>query len=475
MSTLDSIDFVTLERLLSTDLNAATAIKDRFLADLLRRLFAKRSVSYPFDTPQNVVVGGFEATPNGTDVDLSAGILAQTSVTLSPAVGPYDSTYRLARTAATVTVVMPAPGATTYYLIEAQMAPVVTLTANRDVYNPGTETFTPVATPVVTERQIVTQIVAGGPNAPAPSGGDWVPIAIVRRPGGGGPVVASDIIDVRTLATPAANPPIAKIDYRTREIDAIDLTNAVYITADIDGEFGRRAFAPPAVTAIDPTSATYLSPATVLAASTRFYLYLAPWSAALISPRYSEPTLAYEGVLVLSSVAPNADKTNSGPITLPAPFGVVAAGAGTAYYVGTLIRNSTNTGWIFSRASENKIFLARQELSSLGALAATAFAPPIIGANNVPALVSPPGIAKSILLEIDYVGTGGGATFVAGSIDPTGVSTYAFGFFRGENDESWTEHLELPTPSTAGFDVTLSGGPIHAATVMTIRQVGWTE
>lgn len=465
MSGIDTEVFNTLERAVSGDLNDLQSIEARFLSEMARFEFSEKRVADPLaETVVNVILGGLLVTPNGNDVSVSAGAMAQYSPTMLPAPGPLDSLYRLSRTSVSTTVAMPAPGATTYYLVEAQMVEVVTLSQNRDIYNPGTSTFAPALVTKQTERQIAFQVVVGGANAPAPTGGDWVPIAIVRRPGGGGPVASSDIIDVRRLLSDRRSPAPA---LRRAAVDTVTpAANEIACSIEFDGAGGRRAV----VGSPDGSAAAYLSPSTVLAASTTYYAYLAPWSAFLLAPRQFG-TVQYEGVFVVSDVAPASGGTNGGALDLPPPFGVLAIPAGQAYHVATLIRNSTNTDWIEQRRVADLTLLAVQQLASVGW--ATGFAPPVIGANNVPLLV--PADAKTVILEIEYVGGAGAPTPVSGQIDPGGASTFVLAPVRFDDGSGTVQRFEVPIPSTASVDVTLAGGPINAGTVMTVRQVGWRE
>lgn len=343
MSGADNEVFNTLERAVSGDVNDLQSIAARFLSEMVRYWNATKIVGSQTDSPTNVVFGGLEVAPSGADVSVSPGALGQLSAVLPPAPGPLDSPFRLAWSDASSTVVMPAPGVETFYLVEGQMTEVVSSTQLRDIWTPPAGPFAPALVTKQTRRTIATQVVAGAlGQAPAPSGGDWVPLAIVRRPAGGGPVVATDILDVRPLAEGGRPRPrlASEVD---GSLSTVDGTSNVVVRYEMDGAGGARAFG--GLAPIDPTTATYLSPTTVVAASSWFYLYLAPWSALGLSPRFTDLTVEREGVLVLSSVAPTATRRNSAALDLPAPFGVVQAQPLSAYLVGALHRNAGNTGW----------------------------------------------------------------------------------------------------------------------------------
>lgn len=344
MSGADNEVFNTLERAVSGDLDDLQSIQARFLSELLRYWNAEKVVA-EVDFPTNFVLGGLEVQPSGANVALTPGALGQLSAVLPPVPGPLDSPFRLAWLDTSATVVMPAPGVETFYLVEGQMTEVVSSTQLRDIWTPPAGPFAPALVTKQTRRTIATQVVAGAlGQAPAPSGGDWVPLAIVRRPAGGGPVVATDILDVRPLAEGGRPRPQQPSETYGR-LSTVDGSNNVQVLYEFDGPRGPRAFN--SSTAVNVTSATYLSPTTVLAASSWYYLYLAPWSLAELSPRQTVGGgVSRQGVLVLSSVAPNITRRNLAALDLPAPFGVVQAPPLSAYLVGAIRRNATNTGWV---------------------------------------------------------------------------------------------------------------------------------
>ena len=203
MSGADNVDFNNLERALSSDLDNAQSIEARFLADLLAQVFATKTTTTGAGVPTNAVadrvLGGLIASVSGTAnaVDVGLGALVQNSASIVPVPGTFDSSYRMAINRTLQTIAAPAPGGNTYYLLEAQMADVITSTQNRDIFNTVTGLFVPTAVTKITERQIALQFRAGTASAaPAPQA-DWVPLAVVFRVAGGGPVAAADIIDVR--------------------------------------------------------------------------------------------------------------------------------------------------------------------------------------------------------------------------------------------------------------------------------------
>lgn len=481
MSGADAIVFNNLERALSSDLNDVQSDAARFLSELLKYQLSTRVIGIQPEAIASVVLGGLTCSPSGADVSVGAGALAQNTATLAPVPGPLDSTYRLARLDAPIIVPMPAPGLTTYYLIEAQMAEVIALSTLRDVYNPGTDTFVPTLLTKQIRRTIVTQLLVGGANAPAPTGGNWVPLAIVRRPAGGGPVVATDIDDVRPIAEGGRQRPNLPI-VESGALTAIEVAGSSAVTmlrVAMDGFFGARSFELLAGSSIDPTSAPVLSPATVLAANTWYYLYVCGWSLLQLRPRFSDVSFGREGVLVLSHVAPTNARTNAGPIALPAPYGVSLAPALTGYLVCALRRNATNNGWqaMFSDDMEHFKLGSGVEVypSTL----------PVAGANIVvpPAGALPTGY-RDADLRVGYLGNTAVAGPTAANIRFLSLRDAAsvvvldvlFGAALETSGGGTSLHrAKLPKqPATDTFDLLVSAGAIDAGSRVSIDLVGFS-
>lgn len=461
MSGLDNEVFNLLERAESADVNDAQSMIARFLSEMSRYGFASKRVADP--TAEQVgsfVLGGLIAQPSGADVVLSAGVMGQLSLTLPPVPGALDSPYRLSRSQAPILVTMPAPGFTTYYLIEAQMDEVTTLSQVRDVWTPPSGPFVPTLVPKQTERRIQTQVVAGAaPNAPNPSGGDWVPIAIVRRPGGGGPVAASDIIDVRPLLSDRLPPMVCR--ERRSIVTTLAAGNTLDLLAEMNGPGGKRAARG---AALDVTAAAVLSPSTVLAANTAFHLYLAPWSAFSLAPRQFG-ALQFEGVLVLSSVTPSADGTNSALLDLPPPFAVSQAAIGSAYHVGTLARNSANTGWVYQRTGDSKTVLANYAFAATGA--------PALGDFPLNLYPVPP-TARSVDLEVLHDGTGAALSTTTINLQDTGSAVNLRSWLTYD-DRATRLVTEVPFNPTTGMDLNYSAPAPAAAAIFQVRLLGYSE
>lgn len=360
MALIDNVFFNTRERAISTDINNLESLAGRNLLESLRWMIATQndpaSVGTPgtaASNPRSVVVGGLQAAAAGNDLAVSPGVLFQESATLSPLPGAFDSPYRFGRLATTEIITMPSPGVDTFYLLEAQIVQVLTSSQSRDIFNVGTQTFVPTVVPKEYEFQIQFQLLTGGSAFPTPSGGDWVVIAGIRRPGGGGPVLGSDIYDLAmrwsdytpaqqrvTPVSPASTPLFLSAPYLKTVFEPGNAASNLIIGSAMVQYRGLSFMYRTPAAGIDVTSAQYLEPGVVLAADTWYYLYLMPYNGQLPRSSYGAGFM-HQGVIVLRATPP-VNSGASGSSLLPNPWG----GASTnGVCVGAILRNDTNTGW----------------------------------------------------------------------------------------------------------------------------------
>lgn len=373
MSGVDNVVINNLERASSTDVNDLQSLTGRLVAETLANWLLDRqglaSTSMPAETRRGVVMGGLEATPLSADVSISPGILVQNSASLTPTPGSLDSDYRWGRLDAVATVVMPSPVSNTWYLIEGQVDQATTLTSLVDIFNPSTQTFTPTSLPKRKENSVVFQVLTGTTtDAPTPTGGNWVPIAVVFRPAGGGAVSVDHIYDVR----PCIERNEGGIQRTARLHRSVTTYNhasgfgtvaaSINFEGVINGKrgwiktgavLGPHLFTGPSTfgSIIDPTNSTIASTQGVIS-----YLYLAPWYGLMprgqrIMSRTKPATDSLQrfdsrGIFVLSTVAPatQGDMTNGAAVTLPHPWSGYAVPAGEAICIAAFKKQSA-TGY----------------------------------------------------------------------------------------------------------------------------------
>lgn len=359
MSGLDRVLIHDLERAQEEDLVDLQQFLHRAIQDTLKELLEAStwaSSGFSLGAPRDIVAGGLEAVSAGSDVSVSPGVLLQQSPTLTPLPGAKDSTYRWSRLGAAQTLTPASPGSTTFYLLEAQMTEVVTLNEPRDFYDTALGIFTPAAVDKHIERRPTFQLRAGGASAPAPQA-DWVPIAVLRRPAGGGPVAPSDLIDVRPLVHQRHRrggvqhyAELTDLVLRTTHLPGAAASELIRLEAA--GAVGGRPVSFRSLTSFDVTHASIVSPATTLSANNWYYLWLCSWEGLLPSSAYAHAALSIlqEGLLVLSSVAPvtQGALTNGAVISRPAPWGSSSVAIGNALCVAALRRNAGNDGWVWS-------------------------------------------------------------------------------------------------------------------------------
>ncbi len=464
MSGMDSVQFNTLERALSSDVNNLESDQQRAILETLRYMLEARTpVAGTFGTRanRNVVVGGLNVTPSGDHVQVQPGLLLQDSGALAPVPGALDSSYRWAWHRAAEVVNMPAPGGTTFYLLEAQMVEVVALAVARDIYNPGLGVFVPAMVDKLLERQLDFQVTAGaGGNYPALTGGDWIPVAGVRRPGGGGAVAASDIDDLRDLWNAISYPQSEATTRVTRSARVLTshtpggaASNSLRVLGAAfpsGGQLGiELAYAESA--AEDWTTATFVDPTMgAFVADTWYYLYLCPWQALAPSGFYANAN-GHRGIVVLTDVAPTlALPLSSAPIDLPAPWGVAQVPTAAASCIGAVRRNSANTGWDWQGWMGGGWH--RTELRALASLT-----PPIIGANTVTTTAKVPLNADAWRIRIAHT-VDGGATALQIDVAPTGVATsLAIWSTQVASQDSIEIDVPVALLGATDFDLILTG------------------
>jgi len=343
MGGTDDLIYNTLERALSTDLNDTESIKDRVLLDSWRRTFGRiinpvALGSVPSSSPRAVCLGGLEVVPNGNDVDVQPGVLLQDSATLAPVPSSIDSDYRVGINRAAELAAMPSPAGTSWVLIEANMVRVVTLTTPRDIFDPGTGVFVPTPVDKRSERQLdFTVSAASLGTIPAPSGGNLIPIAAVRRPGGGGPVLSTDIYDLRPMwqnraarsgeevgGGGSSNRQYVRRGQVYMRAGTVDGTasNLIQLDAEAYSERGERLWF--TGVDVDVSTVTFMADGEAVTGGAWHYLYLAPFRDGTVHNAYGAAAQA-NCVLVVSQAAPASRAgLNGAAVTPAAPFNTSA-------------------------------------------------------------------------------------------------------------------------------------------------------
>lgn len=473
----DSIVFNTRERAISGDWNDVQTLGSRVLLELMRRSWESRVFSFGGtvgEAPRSVVAGGLQVSPSGSDVVVSAGVLVMDSATVPAAPEPLESQYRIATLLSPLLVTAPAPGSDTWYLLEAQPDDVVASTQTRDIWDTGGGVWVPTSVPKRTERRVTTQWVTGtSTQAPAPSGADWIPLAIVFRPAGGGAVLPEHVLDARRIwdSLDAQREIAIGVDHNAdRHLATVSVpdtaSSSIHLAASarINGQrlwfFNNGPF--------DPTGAGYRDPSYTVAANGWAYLYLVPWQGlAIVDTRRAAQS--GKGVLMLSNVAPFAGTTrNSAALTLPAPFGVATVGANGAVCVGALRRNAANTGWIWALAASGTRRMRCAPITVPDLTAA-----PIASPLTVDLAGLVPATAKTALVRLGVEPNGTAGVFGLFTTVPVGVTAGEYEWHW--NDEGTWRSVDLEIPLTFGltFDLRYTLGTVPPNTQGQI--IGWTE
>jgi hypothetical protein len=221
--------------------------------------------------------------------------------------------------------------------------------------------------------------------------------------------------------------------------------------------------------ALDLSAAGVLSPATTLAASTWYYLYLCPWSAlglCPVDPRDGSAT--GKGVLVLSHVAPSSqgENRNGGVLTLPAPYSTPTVAAGLGVLVGAFRRNSGNTGFIWTESQGDRVFM-REPVQIASAVPYTAPVTVALG-TSIPAsakwalvrVLIEPNTTTNVSASVAAVPVGGGAADLYDAAD-MGTADFGSVIFR------------VPCVLSSSFDLRVDTG--GTAPDLRANLIGWVE
>lgn len=360
MAGSDRIQQNTNERYTSADINDAQDLAARFVNELSQRYRQRPTLNlnngaYPDGgIGPAVVIGGLTLTTSAANLIVAEGATVFTRPTTFPVAGANDSPRQFAMISAPVTITPPVPVVDTWYLIRARATLANDPTVNRDVYQPGSQSF--LSTAVVKRQRLSLEFdFVAGTTVDIPlmaSSDEWVEIGAVFRPAGGGPITNAQIIDLRPMR-PEGTGTAAAVDYLdtqivTRAHAFAGVSTQAWIRAHVRGFQGEMNFA---ITGnveslVDLDSASIRSPTTVYAANTWYYLYLCSIGAGVFKPRHHSAThRGAQGVLVMSSVGPNIDRYASATIQLPAPFSLQSTSSNDAVCIAALRRNGGNTGW----------------------------------------------------------------------------------------------------------------------------------
>lgn len=449
MSGTDQIVYNTRERAVSADYNDLQSLKDRTLLESFLEAFQLRTYALgaqPTEAADPIVLGGLEIAPSGTDIGVSPGILLQDSASLAPTPGPLDSTYRWARNASTTTISNPAPGADTYYLVEAQMTEVVALSTTRDIFDTGTGLFVPTLVTKRTERQISFQLVAGTTtNFPLPTGGDWVVIGGVLVPTGGGAIPAANFVDMRPLWTdlgPAVLPAAEQGRRRCRvqSISGIGSPNNLLVACEAWAGGRRLWFDTSLVTGIDPVTDIAIwgdtSGTSPTLANTSSTLYLAP----LVHTSGTRPLFvrnAYRSagitdvngncLLIWSTQLPSTTTRveNSTTLNPPAPWANYTIPIGSAVSVGSLVTGAASTLTLVDTEGDNRMIFRQSPASGVWQTSIAITGSGTFDFVNLFAFAARPSTAKSYEVLFTHVGTGSGSSIVLAR-DSGSTTSWAF-------------------------------------------------
>jgi hypothetical protein len=474
MSGTDQIVFNTRERATSDDVNNLQSLKDRTFLETMRRMFVTQAHSIgaiPTETIANAVVSGLQVTPSGNDLVVTPGVMFQDSATLSPVPGTLDSDYRWARLTANLAITNPLPGSDTWYLVEVQMDDIVALNTLKDIWDTGAGAFIPTGVDKRTERTVVAQLVAGtATDLPVPSGGDWMVVAGVKVPTGGGPIPTANIMDMRRLWTdigPALRPAAERGLRQLYNFSGGANLNSFQIAAEaVDDVNGLRLWfnTDENVLAITAAALRWIPSGEAPQAGSQItWYYLATYYGYPVRNAYAWDgftNLNQNALLVWSDTDVTAGgERNSGTMTLPAPFSnyVVPIGEAVCIAHGAPAGVAVMThGVNMQRAEETN---PAGPLTSSGASPA---ATPIT--ITAPALST----AKDILYRLEFTRDAAGDRSATITIDD---GTFTIATFLADYQVNSQFYFTVPGAPN-NFRITFPG--TTRPTAYDVQAVGWS-
>jgi hypothetical protein len=364
MAIQDTIPLTTLERMVSTDFTRFEDLVNRSMAELaaslIRTLEADLGLNPTTTVVREHVASGLQIYTDGATVWARTGFLIQ-NVTPSPpdvpTPGAFDSPYRFGLLMADEDVTDPWDGTTAFWLLQARVERITTLTEFRDIWNPATETFAPSGAPLDKryESQVVFDWKKGtAANIPTPDAG-YAPIGWCYRPAAGTPInefdVASMSIQLEDLAPRSFDIGSAiRKNFRFRSSNGIGRTSS-FAECDLEADvFGLRCrFLAANGGSFSPLDSEFVPTADAAALAvnnTIGYVYVAPLPDAMPSKSPNGTSgVRQRGVLVVSRTPPDERGLNSLAITPPAPFANYTIPINGAAHVG-IVRVSAVAGQI---------------------------------------------------------------------------------------------------------------------------------
>lgn len=360
----DGIPEWTLERWVSEDFNDAQELGMRMTMELARanaRHYQTTAGGSPPTAPlrSHLASGLNIEQTGGATITVNAGILAQqitSSPPLVPAPDTFDSSYRVGLNLSPLTAADPWDGTGSWWLLEAQVQRVTTLSEKRDIYNPAAvpPVFAPSAANLDKryEAQVVTQWTKDPINFATllpPNTAGWAPLGAVWRPAVFAAITDADVSNLSVQLEDISR-------HTTDEGRAVRHNFRCYGDQGIGGAAtgfthcfeaeagGVHLFAQSEdglfTTFRDANIEEVASAAALATAFVWGYIYLAPLQDRMPSGMYSG--VHHRGAMIISRTPPDNYGRNSGAITAPAPF-AENIGVGGAVHVGILRSNGAVT------------------------------------------------------------------------------------------------------------------------------------
>lgn len=347
MAIQDSIPITTLERAVSTDIVNAEALINRSLVETLRVLTNTAEVGSDSAWTRDHVQSGLRISITGGAVYLEPGLLAQDVASNPPDVpapDTFDSAYRFGVKLTQEALTDPWDASDKWWLLQARVVRVTTLSEKRDIYNPTLGTFALSGTDLDKryESRIEWAWKAGTSTViPDPDAG-YARIGAVYRPSGGGAIGSSSVVqlgvqfdDLQTNHHSDLGA-VKRTCMRLRAADGYGDESAdcrFNFAAEVRGQklFAR---ASSAITLRDAAFIDSNDIASIGVDGLWWYIYLCAPTDMIPDNLYGND-VEHKGCIILSRTPPNDYGANSGALGAPNPINKTIPGSAAAF-VGVL-------------------------------------------------------------------------------------------------------------------------------------------
>jgi hypothetical protein len=358
----DNTKINLLERVTSSDLNEMQSLSGRLMSEAIRGLGRKFIAGgIPSELSTFGVASGLKISTSGVNVVVGTGVLVQSGMPNDPPDVPIPETFdsltaRYGLHLASTSLPVPARGVDTYWLVQGRVERDDTLTATRDIWDPGTLTFVPTAGQLKRqESKVVVELKEGTTTTiPAPDTG-YSRIGAVLLLTGAGSILTNNtfqlVAQFNELSSEASDDGACnRTSFRHRsnfQINEISTGSEFNFAAEVNGfKLWAKTNNTTNDTSLRSTPFIDTNHTAQLATTDLWwYIYLAAPDDYIPENLYTDGStmdVEHRGLIICSRTRPDINGCNSASLGVPLPLGGTIA-AGKAAFVGVFKSNGAGT------------------------------------------------------------------------------------------------------------------------------------